>query len=155
MKQQGLTVIEVIVSLAILGVLTAVLTTSLVTSMRQNQVAGQRTQAAQVLNYLGRRVAGGDNAVLSPNVNNPLVWAYGELPAAFPDLSSEGSFVEPAAYRANVATIGNISLAGASAVQYQVQVCWQSSEGEQCVTADTIGPQPTPGGSPPPLPGIN
>ncbi len=153
-RRLGLTMIEVLIALAIFGTVLTVLSAALVKNVQQTTVSGQRTQAAQVLNYLGRRVVGGDNAVL-PNANAELRWEYGELAQAFPDLRDEGGFSNPASYRVVIRNLGTITLATSSATQYRLDVCFVQGEGEQCIPATTVGPAPAAPGNNPLLPGIN
>lgn len=153
---QGLTVVEALVAITILGIVTAAVMTAYVSSIRNNANAGQRTQSAQVLNFLGRRVAGGDNAVLADKTAKE--WGYGDLLTAFPELDQEDGFANPDLYRASVTNLGAITLAGASAVHYHVEVCARppGGGGESCVAGDTTGPVPnTASATPAPLPGIN
>ncbi len=152
----GLTVVEVLVALVILGIVTAAVTTTYISSMRNNADAGRRTQSAQVLNALGRRVAGADAAVLA-QAGTPLEWDYGELPSDFPELSGEG-IADPDLYRATVTNVGAITLASAETVHYAIVVCTRATGDatERCVAGDTAGPPPGPvGETPAALPGIN
>src|SRR5690606_34944777 len=64
-SRRGLTVVEVLVALVVLGIVTAAVMTTYVSSMRNNADSGRRTQSAQLLNALGRRVAGADSVVLA------------------------------------------------------------------------------------------
>lgn|SRR5690606_18932032 len=154
-RAAGLTLLETILALAVLAVLGATFTTYMLGNLRHTTVAGQRTQAAQVLNYLGRRVAGGDKAVL-PAEGASLQWDYGELGAAFPDLQGADGIAEPQRYRAQISASGTVSVADASVVQYDIDVCFQGVEAESCVRATTLGaPVTAPPEQSPPLPGIN
>lgn len=151
----GLTLLEVILALAVLAILGATFTTAMLGNLRHTTVAGQRTQAAQVLNYLGRRVAGGDTVVL-PLLGESLTWEYGELGTSFVDLEDGEGFAEPERYRVEIAASGTISVAGATVVQYDLDVCFQNQDGESCVNGTTLGAPALPGpGTTPPLPGIN
>jgi len=151
-RETGLTLAEVIVALAVLGIVIAVLTTSMAISMQQNMVSGGRTQAVQVLNYLGRLVAGGDAGVAT---GSTVTWEYGELTTAFPELTREGGFADPERYRAAITNLGSLGIGAAVMVHYRVQVCWQAPGGEQCVAGDTAGPAVVPGGGAPELPFVN
>ena len=138
--------------LAILG---ATFTTAMLGNLRHTTVSGQRTQAAQVLNYLGRRVAGGDALVL-PTMGNSLTWDYGDLASTFVDLDGGEGFAEPERYRVAIAASGTVSVAGASVVQYDIDVCFENQGGESCVRGTTLGAPALAGpGATPPLPGIN
>lgn len=149
----GLTVVEVLIALAVIGIVTAAFTTAVVGSLRHTSVTGARTEAVQVLNYLGRRAAGGDSAVL-PAAGSPLTWGYGTLASTFPDLTNFGGLSDPARYRATISNAGAVSMASASATEYDVNVCYQAGGGEHCVQGSTLGPAPASGSGTPPLPGI-
>jgi prepilin-type N-terminal cleavage/methylation domain-containing protein len=152
----GLTLLEVLVALAILGVLGAVFSTVAISNLRHTQSSGQRAQTAQVLNYLGRRVAGGDGVVL-PQADSTLTWAYGELASSFPDLTNGRGFAAPDRYRVEITAAGDLVRAGARVVQYDLNVCVRQQEGESCVRGTTFGAAASPSGGAvtPPLPGIN
>lgn len=154
--RRGLTVVEVLVALVVLGIVTAAVMTTYVSSMRNNADAGRRTQSAQLLNALGRRVAGADSIVLA-QPGTPIAWDYGELANDFPELTGEG-ISDPGNYRATVSNLGTITLASAETVHYQVEVCTRATgdAAERCLTGNTAGPPPGPVGSTPTtLPGIN
>jgi len=149
---EGFTLVEVIVALSIVGIIVAVITTASVTSIRNNATSGGRTQATQVLNFLGRLVAVGDDALFSQET---LEWDYGELGTHFTDLATEARRADPALYRAQVTAPAQAALGSVSMPYYRVQVCWQAPGGETCVTGDTVGPVHDPSeGNPGPLPGI-
>lgn len=150
----GLTLLEVLLALAVIGIITAVFTTVVVSNLRHTSVAGARTEAVQVLNYLGRRAAGGDGTVMAVS-GTPNTWAYGSLSTAFPDITNQGGLADPARYRAQVTNGGDVTLAGASATEYDIKVCFEAGQGEHCVKAATLGPSASSGTTPPPLPGIN
>ena len=155
MTRRGLTIVEVLVALVVIVVAFTILSTALVSNLQQTQRAGTRTQTTQYLAYFGRKVAGGDPAVLAP-AGAPLVWAYGALGAAFDDLpSGGGDLADAARYRAEIEQAGAVAFVGASAVHYRITVCTTANTGESCTTGNTLGPPPTPGGTPPLLPGIN
>jgi len=155
-RRHGLTVVEVLVALVVLGIVTAAVTTTYVSSMRNNADAGRRTQSAQLLNALGRRVAGADAVVLA-QPGTPLEWDYGALSNDFPELAGEG-ISDPALYRATITNVGAITLASAETVHYSIVVCTRATgeATERCVAGDTAGPPPGPEGeTPATLPGIN
>ncbi|HZJ10125.1 MAG TPA: hypothetical protein VFD39_10550 [Trueperaceae bacterium] len=154
-RRAGLTVLEVLLALAVLAILGATFTTAVVGNLRHTTVSGQRTQSAQVLNYLGRRVAGGDEAVL-PAVGESLAWDYGELGTAFADLQGGDGFAEPGRYRAEIVASGTVTTVGATVVQYDLSVCFRNQEAESCTRGTTLGAPALAGsGTTPPLPGIN
>ena len=58
-KALGLTLVEVLVAIAVLSLVLVAMNAVLLSSIRQTAISGSRTQAVQILNYLGRRVVGG------------------------------------------------------------------------------------------------
>lgn len=151
----GFTLIEVIVAMAIVAITITILTTVSVGVLRSGSTTNVRSQSAQVLSYVGRRVAGGSSQVLPP-VDETLVWDYGELAGAFPDLVSGEGIDDLDRYRVRITSDGAIDYVGASAIRYYVEVCSEARTGETCVDAFTFGPAPAPAGDTPPLlPGIN
>lgn len=148
----GLTLVEVLIALSILGVVVAVISTATLSSVRNNATSGGRTQATQVLNYLGRLVAGGDEILFQ---KEGLSWDYGELGGHFLELATESGRAEPALYRATVQVTSLATLHSVEMPMYTVHVCWMAPPGETCVTAQTIGPDvDTTEAVPGPLPGI-
>lgn len=154
-RSAGLTLLEVIIALAVVGVVTALLSTAVVGNLQKSRTFGGRTQAGQILNYFGRRVAGGDRALL-PASGTPLSYDYGTLKTSFKELTSDGGFADPDRYRVDITNVGSVTLSSASAVRYDVTVCFQASGGESCVVGTTLGAAPSAAsGTVPPLPGIN
>lgn len=162
-RETGLTLAEVLVALAVLGIVIAVLTTAMVTSMQQNLVSGERTQAVQILNFLGRLASGGDARVIpennESNNQNYVAWGYGQLPTAFTELASGDGFMAPERYSAEVVRVGQLRIGATlidSMFHYRVEVCWQAAGGELCITGDTAGPAVAPSdGGAPALPFVN
>lgn len=148
----GFTLVEVLVALAVVGIIVAIISTASVSSIRNNATSGGRTQATQVLNFLGRLVAVADDSVFS---QESLEWDYGELGSHFTDLAAEAGRADPALYRATVTTTSEAELRSVSMPYYVVEVCWQAPAGEMCVSAGTVGPlHIRDEGDPGPLPGI-
>jgi len=155
MNRAGMTIVEVLVALVVVGMALGLLSTGVVGNLRQTERFAARTQSGQVLAYLGRRVAGGDAGVLAAN-GAPRTWDYGDLPAAFADhAAGSGGRDDAARYRASVEQVAVVTFVGASAVQYRIAVCTQDLSGESCVLGTTLGPPPASGGTTPLLPGIN
>lgn len=136
---RGLTIIEVLIAMAIVGVVVAILSTITVSSLRHDAISGSRTQAVQILSYLGRLASGSDATLLASDGT----WDYGELQGTFTELRTEARHANPALYRAEVEQLGTTGL-GASVVElYRVTVCWQQAGEEHCVSGNTAGPPPT------------
>jgi prepilin-type N-terminal cleavage/methylation domain-containing protein len=153
-RSQGLTLLEVILALAVLAIIGAVFTTAVLRNLRHTTTAGTRTQAAQVLNYFGRRIVGGDSA-LQPASGDTLSWGYEQLAAAFPDIGGATGMADVDRYRVDVSAVGTSTVAGATLQQYDVLVCFEAPDGESCVTGTTLSSSASSTGSTPPLPGVN
>ena len=149
----GLTLVEVLVALLILGVAVTILTIALLGSVRQTDRFGARTHASDLLSYLGRQVTAGESAAL-PFANAPLAWGYGELAGSFPELAGARR-ADPGRYRAMITRVAPVAFAGAEAVQYHLAVCTRSATGETCVEGTTLGPDALDDGPASLLPGLN
>ncbi|MGQ9754202.1 MAG: type IV pilus modification PilV family protein [Thermaceae bacterium] len=148
--KKGLTLVEVLFALVILGLVLGIFITTVLSGYRETSGASLRTQAVQLLNDLGRRVVGGEISTAGVQA-----WGYGELPSLFPELAHQGLSLK--AYRASLENKGLPPWAqtlGVDLREYQIKVCWKEAKGERCVTAWTYAPPPGRGGAPP-LPGIN
>ena len=148
-----MTLLEVLFALGILGIVLAMFMTSFVSTLRQDASSGQRTQAVRVLDYLGRLVVNNDSRLVPDDAGGgggiPFpAWNYGDLGTNFQELSDNG-FGDPANYRATVLPLEVVTFESVSMVHYQVEVCWQTSQDESCVIADTIAPPLTSAGSRP------
>lgn len=150
-KKSGLTVVEVLVALVILAVAGAMLATTTVSSLRHDATSGGRTQAVQILNYLGRLASSSDVVLLSGERE----WDYGELQTTFTELSTEARRADPNRYRAFVDELGTVGLGISTANLYRVTVCWMASEDESCVEAVTAGLPIAIGTDPDPDPVVN
>lgn len=148
-SKSGFTLVEVILAIAVLAIVLAAVAITMVSSIQHNVASGSRSQASQVMNYLGRRVAGGEISNLGGTE-----WDYGELGSSFGDLTRENNLANPDLYRANIAQMPSIGMGGTSIPHYRVRVCWEDGNGETCVEGHTAGPGPG-GESGEMLPGIN
>lgn len=158
MKSRGLTIIEVVLAVAIIAIIMGILTTTVVSNLEQTSSTGASSQAAQVLNYLGRRVAGGQRDVLPAANVTTRTWNYGEM-TAFTDLATqERGISDPVFYKANVTNSGEVELASSTLTRYTIEVCHRRGGGEHCVSGTTFGPAPAEAADDeyvPPLPGLN
>jgi len=154
-RTRGFTLIEVIVAVAILLTASLVLVSVTSTALRSASTTDARTQLASVMAFFGREVVGGDARVL-PDVDASLTWAYGEVLATFPELSStDADVLDPGAYRAVIESDGEVDVVGAVAVRYLITVCTMAEGSERCLDAVTFGPAPAPDAANSLLPGIN
>lgn len=152
----GLTLLEVLLSIAILSLVMLALNATLISSLRQTSVAGSRTQAVQILNYVGRRIVGGETSLLA---NPTLRFEYGTLRQNFPDLPNEVRFAKPDLYRVTIQNLGPppwSSTLGVEVHRYRIEVCWRQGGQEFCAIGQTLSAPPSSGNaSPPLLEGIN
>ena len=143
-RNRGMTIVEVLVAVVILSIVLVAFAGVIVGNIRQNATSGNRTAAAQVLNYLGRRAVEGQAAVLPAVGENSRAWNYGSLNASFPDLKQERNAANSDLYRAEILDQGDpvwSSLETESLVSYQINVCWRDAGKENCVTAQTVAPE--------------
>jgi prepilin-type N-terminal cleavage/methylation domain-containing protein len=138
--RQGFTIIEVLISLAILVVAISVLSSTIIGSTRHDRNSGQRTQAVELLNYIGRYALEGSSVVIPASPATLKTINYGSVASAFPDLLVQGGFSDPSLYKATITFKGQVALSTASANQYDINVCWKDKDQESCVLATTLGP---------------
>jgi hypothetical protein len=140
MNKLGLSLMEVLIAIVALAITLVALNTMMTSNIVQNASTGKLTQAIQLVNYLGRRVTGGDASVL-PTPVTPLTWNYGNLRTNFSDLPQGANFGNPDHYKARITNRGTWSSAAANNIvlaQYRIEVCWRTGEGERCTQADTL-----------------
>ncbi len=135
MKKQGLSLMEVVIAVAILGILSTVLTTTLVSNLRRTSTAGQTSQVVPVLDFLSVLVARGDARVLS---GAETIWAYGQLPALFTDISGGINTNDLARYRARVTIIDTVAIGAAESTIVELEVCFNDAGADRCVTGRTL-----------------
>lgn len=133
----GMTLVEVIVSLTLLAVLTAVLSTTFVSSLRTNADAASQTTASQFLSAVAEKVAQHDLIV---NVGETKYYAYAStsttttLTPTTPITSCE-AYLASTEGRGNICvkvsntetfnpTVSGASLLSSDARLYTVQVNW-------------------------------
>lgn len=144
-RSDGLTLLEVLAAIVILGVIITTFGTSFVSSVQLTRTTGTRVEATQLLNYFGRMAAGGATRELPfvfTGAQRP--WDYGELTTAFPELASGQERVLGANnFKVTVTAPQTIRVGNAEVIHYRIQVCWRERGQEQCLTGDTAGPRPT------------
>lgn len=148
-SRRGFTILEVLIAIAILGIVLGAINLVVLSSIRQNASAGERTQAALLMSYFGRRIAGGEAGDLGG-----AAWDYGTLVEALPDLTAEEGFSNPDRYRVDLRIGDEIAIGGTSMWHYSIEVCWMVAGDESCIMGDTAGP-PLGVDTPEALPGIN
>ena len=139
MKNNGLTLVEVILAMAVFGIVAAALSFSISSNLNHTSKTGQKSQAVQILNYLGRRVADSDVAVLPASTANPLAWGYGQLSSSFTELNDDEGLVDLSRFKAKVSEVGTVSIDEITMTQYNVEVCYKSGGNkESCIQGITL-----------------
>ncbi|AEV15205.1 secretion system protein [Thermus sp. CCB_US3_UF1] len=155
--RKGLTLVEVLIAITVLSLVLLALNALLVSSLRHTSISGARTQAVQILNYVGRRIVGGETLLLPGST--PLNYGYGSLRQNFPDLPQEVRFANPDLYRVAISNLGTPTWASSLGVgvnEYRILVCWRQGGREHCAEGRTFSAPPsTASPSTPPLEGIN
>lgn len=150
---KGLSVLETLIAVSVLGMVLLSLSLLLTDSLRQTSITGSQTQAVQILNYVGRRIVGGETDLVNLS---PI--GYGNLRQVFPELSQEIRHANPDLYKVEIRGQGTPTWAGnlgISLEQYEIRVCWKTGGRELCTSAHTYSSPPASSGGNPPLPGIN
>jgi len=120
-RQRGMTLVEVLVAITVLGVALAAFTGVMLQSQRTNSQAGIRAQAVQSLNYLGRRAATAGQAVVPIPPDTERSWAAGTLGRTdFADLNTAG--IDLNLFSAAVTNLGPVPFAGITGVEYRIEV---------------------------------
>ena len=152
-SNKALTLIETIIAVVVMTIIFVALMPALSASLQQTTVAGQRSQAIKIVNYLGQRVMNRDWYVTPRYRYNSKNWDYGSLPQQFNELKSGDNISNLNQYRAEVYSAGNVGLPGMGAGQYDISVCFKKAGQEHCAKASTFGrwsrkpPAPPPGGT--------
>ncbi len=144
-NKKGLTLVEVLIALAVIGMLIGVFSLSLTSSLSVTETTGQEGQINQLLNQLVRRVVDGETALLSASGQSK-TYDYGQLSG----IISQGTISDLSSYKASIVATGSVSLSNTSITQYTITIC-SKNETEKCLSAVTFGPSPddTLDGNPP------
>ncbi len=133
--REGFTLLETIVAIAICAVVLTALTTVSVSSLRIGRDGNFKIQATQVLDTVGRRVAGGMDPELLPAQDESIAVGYGEVD----DLVSFGETPWSDAFRVTIARDGSVMVGASSMARYRIEVCHRSGDDERCVRGTTLG----------------
>ena len=135
--KKGFTIIEVLISLAILIIAISILSSTVIGSTRHDRNSGLKTQAVELLNYIGRYALEGSSLVVPASPGSTKTIAYGGLASALPGLTGSADL---SAYKATIESVGTVSLAGAVANRYDLEICWKDKNSEACIGSTTLGP---------------
>ncbi len=134
----GLSLLEVIVAIAVCGIILAALSTVMISSLQESNRGNHRTQATQVLDTVGRRIAGGLD-------QSTLVAAGGSITltgAQIDDIMNLRSFRD-GAFSVEIRNAGVFTLGTTRLSEYVIEVCYQAAAAVNCVTGTTLGKQGT------------
>jgi type II secretory pathway pseudopilin PulG len=138
--KKGFTIIEVLISLAVLIIAISILSSTIIGSTRHDRNSGMKTQAVELLNYVGRYALEGSVVVVPVTPATLKTIDYGSLASTFPGIQSQSGFGDLSNYKASVESKNTVSLAGAVANRYDIKVCWRDKAGEACIGSTTMGP---------------
>ena len=133
----GFSLIETIIAIAICGIVLAALASVNVTSLRQARFGNERLQATQVLDTIGRRVVGAEDASLLPGLGATVSFDYGDLDDLL-DLNEAGTTTDTDRYRATITQAGNLTVGESTVGIYRIEVCFRAGEDELCVEGSTL-----------------
>ena len=143
MNKDGLSIIEVLSALVIIGLLLATFAMNLSSTFTITENTGSQGQVSQLLNQTGRKIISAEPGFLTTK-DSPLEWDYKKFSEAFPNMDFDVS-----KYRATIVNEGPISISQTSLQQYTVTICFKE-ETEHCSSITTFGLGPGGSGSTPP-----
>jgi len=149
-SKAALTLIETIIAVIIMTIIFVALMPALSASLQQTTVAGQRSQAIKIVNYLSQRVMNKDRYVTPRYTTTTKNWAYGDLGHSFNELYSGNNISNLENYRAQIYSAGNVHVPGMWAGQYDISVCFKKAGQEYCSAASAFGRWSRRPPSPPP-----
>lgn len=133
--REGFTLLETIVAIAISAIVLTALTTVATSSLRIGRDGNFKIQATQLLDTVGRRVAGGQDLALLPTPGAPIAIDYGEVG----DLVSFGDTSWSDLFRVTITRDGSVTVGASSVARYRIEVCHRSGDDERCVRGTTLG----------------
>ena len=135
-SQEGLTLLETVVAIAICSLILVALVTTAVSSLRESRSGNSKIQATQVLDTIGRRIAGGDDDSLLPSVDTPVTLTADQLGSL-----TEISLTEVTDMTVQISNEGDFEIGDTTLYRYEIEVCYGASGARRCVTGLTLGRQ--------------
>lgn len=133
---QGLTLIETIVAIAICSIVLAALANVSTSSLRESRAGNHKTQATQVLDTIGRRIAGGYDASLLAASGEPVVITSDGIVS----LTNVG-LADVADMTVTISNDGAYTVGFTTLDRYGVEVCYGPENSRRCVLGVTLGRQ--------------
>jgi len=132
--REGFTLLETVVAVAVLAIVLTALTTVATSSLRTGRDGNFKIQATQVLDTVGRRVAGGVDLALLPAQGTPITVGYGDVD----DVVDFGDTTWSDAFRFTITRDGSVTVGASSVARYRIEVCHRSGDDERCVRGTTL-----------------
>ena len=136
----GLSLLETVVAIAICGIILAALSTVTVSSLQESNQGNYRTQATQILDTVGRRIAGGIGLSTQLKSGESMTISGAEVDQMMSVAAFREEAFEVTIENAAVFSVGTTRLS-----EYHVTVCFRGGSTESCVSGVTLGRQ---GGNP-------
>jgi len=130
----GFTLLETVVAVAVLAIVLTALTTVATSSLRTGRDGNFKIQATQLLDTVGRRVAGGVDLALLPASSAPITVGYGDVG----DVVDFGDTTWSDAFRFTITRDGSVTVGASSVARYRIEVCHRSGDDERCVRGTTL-----------------
>lgn len=137
-SDKGLTLLETVVAIAICAIILGVLASVATSSLRESRSGNFKIQATQVLDTLGRRIAGGFDQSLLARPDEPIELTTSDLIDII-DLAQ----AEVAGMTATIENFGPYTVGATSLHRYRIAVCYGADSARRCVTGVTLGRQGT------------
>lgn len=132
----GLSLLETVVAIALCGIILAALSTATMSSLRESNRGNHRTQATQVLDTIGRRIAGGLDQSLQLPVGESLTLSGSQV-----DEIMGLSAFRDGAFELNISNTGVFAVGTTRLSEYAIDVCFEAGGAESCVSGVTLGRQ--------------
>lgn len=132
----GLTLLETVVAIAVCAIVLGALATVTTSSLQESRQGSHKVQATQVLDTVGRRIAGGLDPEILLATGNSLTISGPEVD----QLMSLSAFRD-GAFTVTVENTGTFPVGTTRLDEYRIQVCYQAGQAERCVTGSTLGRQ--------------
>lgn len=133
-RQEGLTLLETVIAIGVCAIVLGMLATVSTSSLRESRQGNHKTQATQVLDTLGRRIAGGQDSSVLISSGTTISLSGEEIDT----MMGLNAFRE-AAFTATIANTGTFTIGTTRMYRYVVRVCYTAVGNERCVEGVTLG----------------
>lgn len=130
----GLTLLETIVAISVCAVVLGTLALTSTSSLRHSRASNFKVQATQVLDTIGRRIAGGADPDLLTEPGSPI-----RLDAMEIVHLTSIELAEHANMTVSIENTGELQVGTASLDRYSVEVCFAGAQSDSCIQGMTLG----------------